>query len=225
MKLKVVARLVVDARLVSWPDEWQGVQLGLKPAFEDIAKDVEALTSRIKTLSGKAAINSSRITTWRKGWSLQLNLDSFRGRNRSERLARVSEFCRWVDESKAIMFKESLVGGVSIAGERVSDAVKRALEDCQAEPGSRHAHGARPARRAHAGNENAGMFLSQASLGWPCSVAELKAAFRRIALQTHPDHNPEDPEAANKFRLLKDGYESLLKEASARESAPTHGRR
>ncbi len=41
------------------------------------------------------------------------------------------------------------------------------------------------------------------------SQAELDAAFRRLAKSYHPDRNPEDPEATERFRQLRAAYEVL----------------
>jgi molecular chaperone DnaJ len=38
---------------------------------------------------------------------------------------------------------------------------------------------------------------------------EIKRAFRRLALQYHPDRNPNDPEADRKFREIAEAYEVL----------------
>ena len=42
------------------------------------------------------------------------------------------------------------------------------------------------------------------------SHEEAKKAYRRLVLATHPDHNPEDPEAAATFRQIQSAYESIL---------------
>jgi hypothetical protein len=52
-------------------------------------------------------------------------------------------------------------------------------------------------------------FLEATGASWPCSPAELKAHFRRLALATHPDQRPNDAEATRRFQLLKEGYDAL----------------
>ncbi|MEM6252439.1 MAG: DnaJ domain-containing protein [Cyanobacteria bacterium P01_D01_bin.156] len=42
------------------------------------------------------------------------------------------------------------------------------------------------------------------------SQAEIKAAFRRLARRYHPDLNPNDPRALEKFRALHEAYEVLM---------------
>ncbi|MEM9265185.1 MAG: J domain-containing protein [Cyanobacteria bacterium P01_F01_bin.13] len=42
------------------------------------------------------------------------------------------------------------------------------------------------------------------------SHAEIKAAFRRLARRYHPDLNPDDPSALEKFRALQEAYEVLI---------------
>lgn len=37
----------------------------------------------------------------------------------------------------------------------------------------------------------------------------LKAAFRKLAMQYHPDRNPDDPEAERKFKEIGEAYETL----------------
>ncbi len=41
------------------------------------------------------------------------------------------------------------------------------------------------------------------------TLKEIKAAFRRLARQYHPDLNPNDPEAAEQFKLISQAYEVL----------------
>jgi len=38
---------------------------------------------------------------------------------------------------------------------------------------------------------------------------QIKAAFRRLARQYHPDYNPNDPEAVTKFREIEQAYRVL----------------
>jgi len=47
-------------------------------------------------------------------------------------------------------------------------------------------------------------------VGRDATTEEIKKAFRRIARETHPDANPGDPEAANRFREAAEAYEVLV---------------
>ena len=40
-------------------------------------------------------------------------------------------------------------------------------------------------------------------------IADIKAAFRRLARLYHPDLNPDDPESAEKFKHISQAYETL----------------
>jgi len=48
-------------------------------------------------------------------------------------------------------------------------------------------------------------------LGLPkgASWGEIKSAYRKLAMQTHPDRNPGDEEAAIKFKKVQAAYEIL----------------
>ena len=35
---------------------------------------------------------------------------------------------------------------------------------------------------------------------------EIKKSFRKLALELHPDHNPNDPESENKFKEITEAY-------------------
>ena len=43
--------------------------------------------------------------------------------------------------------------------------------------------------------------------------AEIKAAYRQLAKKYHPDYNPGNPEANEKFRRIKEAYETLISPA------------
>ena len=42
------------------------------------------------------------------------------------------------------------------------------------------------------------------------SDAELKKAFKKLAMKYHPDRNPDDPAANEKFKEAAEAYEILL---------------
>ena len=39
--------------------------------------------------------------------------------------------------------------------------------------------------------------------------SEIKIAYRRLALQIHPDTNPDDPEAEDRFKEINEAYDVL----------------
>jgi len=42
-----------------------------------------------------------------------------------------------------------------------------------------------------------------------CSGAELKKSYRKLAMKYHPDRNPEDKEAEEKFKQINEAYQVL----------------
>jgi DnaJ-class molecular chaperone len=53
------------------------------------------------------------------------------------------------------------------------------------------------------------------------SLAEIRTAYRRMALAVHPDTNPNDPFAAARFREVRAAYDTLLRERDGLRAAPT----
>ena len=44
----------------------------------------------------------------------------------------------------------------------------------------------------------------------PHTEEEIKKAYRRLALKLHPDKNPNDPHAEDKFNAIKEAHEALM---------------
>lgn len=56
-----------------------------------------------------------------------------------------------------------------------------------------------------------------AALGLPAGASkdDIKSAYRRLARENHPDHNPDDPEAAKRFRVAAQAYRTLTEETKS----------
>jgi len=54
------------------------------------------------------------------------------------------------------------------------------------------------------------------------SAEELKRAYRKLALQYHPDRNPNDPQAESRFKEINEAYE-VLSDQSKRQRYDTFG--
>src|ERR1700720_2160031 len=55
-----------------------------------------------------------------------------------------------------------------------------------------------------------------------CTEVELKAAFRKLAMQHHPDRNPGDKDCEHKFKELNEAYE-VLKDGDKRAAYDRFG--
>src|SRR5207249_625287 len=59
-------------------------------------------------------------------------------------------------------------------------------------------------------------------VGRDCGADELKRAFRKLAMQYHPDRNPDDPQAAERFKEASEAY-SVLSDPEKRRSYDMFG--
>ena len=54
------------------------------------------------------------------------------------------------------------------------------------------------------------------------SPSDLKSAYRKLALKLHPDRNPGDPQAEEKFKEAAEAY-SVLSDADKRQRYDAYG--
>jgi molecular chaperone DnaJ len=52
-----------------------------------------------------------------------------------------------------------------------------------------------------------------------CTLEEVRSRYRVLAMQYHPDRNPDDPEAAARFRMVVEAYEAIQTAKTKRRSA------
>ena len=57
-------------------------------------------------------------------------------------------------------------------------------------------------------------FLAEAKLTWPASAAAVKKAWKQLAAAFHPDRNPGDLQALQKFRISREAYDKLIARAT-----------
>ena len=71
------------------------------------------------------------------------------------------------------------------------------------------------------------MACPYALLGVPYEVEPdtLRLAYRRLAFAVHPDRNPNDPQAAEKFRAVADAYAHILRAIGQRPPPDTRRRK
>ncbi|XP_029935817.1 dnaJ homolog subfamily C member 5 [Myripristis murdjan] len=55
-----------------------------------------------------------------------------------------------------------------------------------------------------------------------CTQEDIRRSYRKLALKYHPDKNPEDPNAANKFNVVQHAY-SVLSDANKRKVYDQYG--
>src|SRR5579872_1248143 len=55
-----------------------------------------------------------------------------------------------------------------------------------------------------------------------CTEAELKSAFRKLAMQHHPDRNPGDTECEHRFKEINEAYD-VLKDGDKRAAYDRFG--
>eukprot|EP00667_Euglena_gracilis_P026543 EG_transcript_32076 len=89
---------------------------------------------------------------------------------------------------------------------------------------ARHCPSLRCGRWIHLSRCNFAVRDPYAVLGVPsyANQEDIKAAFRRLAKQCHPDVNSTDPNSHNRFRQINEAYELIGDEARRREYDAAH---
>jgi hypothetical protein len=57
----------------------------------------------------------------------------------------------------------------------------------------------------------------------PVTEAEARSAYRRMAFLTHPDQNPNDPDAGEKFKAMARSYEAVIREVAGEDRGGSGG--
>jgi len=53
-------------------------------------------------------------------------------------------------------------------------------------------------------------FYKLLNIGISATEEQIRSAYRKLAMESHPDRNPGDKEAENRFKAIKEAYESLI---------------
>lgn len=71
-------------------------------------------------------------------------------------------------------------------------------------------------KKKEAGTQSAGLLAYYRILGCKAGnrLSTIKKRFKKLALEHHPDRNPDDPEAEERFKRINDAYIRISKALS-----------
>jgi hypothetical protein len=125
------------------------------------------------------------------------------------------ELARWLDGERGVRVRVKVGGRLSTLTVLVDELAARARDAGLAVRAPERAAPAPPPRQCVFGWERvdlsaaARLFLRESGLGWPTDPVRLRLAYRRCAFLHHPDRNPGDPSAPERFVALGRGYQEL----------------